>query len=141
MHPIQTAPAFESPLHPPSAFIAFVTSVVTAIPTNQLALQLHPPHPPSRNTPLSPSLSLCSRYTTLAWDGMRKHRPKIPLDPETSSCSWIYHTNKERRGKKMPVTPLPPQQKNTIQKHALLFQNALSHPNWPLLSLSLSFLC
>lgn len=52
-----------------------------------------------------PSLPLCSRYTTLAWDGMRKHRPKIPLDPETSSCSWIYHTNKERRGKKMPVTP------------------------------------
>lgn len=70
--------------------------------------------PPTPETPLSRSLSLslslCSRYTTLAWDGMRKHRPKIPLDPETSSCSWIYHTNKERRGEKK--TPLhPPKQK------------------------------
>lgn len=64
-----------------------------------------PPTPPLLPKHPSLSLSLCSRYTTLAWDGMRKHRPKIPLDPETSSCSWIYHTNKERRGKKKTSPP------------------------------------
>lgn len=99
--------------------------------------------PPTPETPLSRSLSLslslCSRYTTLAWDGMRKHRPKIPLDPETSSCSWIYHTNKERRGGEKDPPP-PPKTKNTIQKHALLFQNAVLHPNWPLRLLFFLFL-
>lgn len=67
--------------------------------------------------PFSPS-SHCSRFTTLAWDGMRKHRPEIPLDPETSSCSWIYHTNKERRGKEnahLPP-PNPKKKKNYYQK-------------------------
>ena len=98
-----------------------------------------PPPPPSRNTPLSPSLSLLAlHHLGMGWhEKTQAQNPTRPWDQQL--LLDLPHKQREEGEENARYPPPTPTKKNTIQKHALLFQNALSHPNWPLLSLSLFF--
>lgn len=68
------------------------------------------PSPPTQNPrpPLRFSVSLypslCLHNATLAEDGKeRTHSFRIPPDPTTGSCSWVYHS--KQRGRNKPRQP------------------------------------
>lgn len=140
MHPIQTAPAFESPLHPPSAFIAFVTSVVTAIPTNQLALQLHPPPPPFQKHPsLSLSLSLLAlHHLGMGWhEKTQAQNPTRPWDQQL--LLDLPHKQREEGEENARYPPPAPTKKYHPKTCSPVSKCTLTSKLAPSLSLSLFF--
>lgn len=69
-----------------------------------------PSHPTALTSSVSPAPSLCpflcSHNATLAEDGKareRTHSFRIPPDPTTGSCSWVYHS--KQRGRNKPGQP------------------------------------
>lgn len=110
------------------------------LPSSSIPTRRSPtPHPPPPETPLSFLSALALHYLGMRWhEKTQTQNPTRPWDQQL--LLDLPHKQREEEGgnSKKKKTPTP-QTKNAIQKHALLFQNALSHPNWPFLPLRSQF--